>query len=1243
MLLSHEPAGCACASEAKTEAFASIIAANVVARAKGWGWACVSLLLVVCLFGIHARAFAETAVTGALKSDAHWTRDAGPYLVSGHLLLQEGAMLTIDAGTEVFMQSGARLSIERGGIQANGTLDAPIQVRSARSRNGGVGKPGDYGPWTFTAGTSADTRLDHVHFAHGQGLAVLGASPVFNYVDIRSAQGAAINADLAASPSGIGNHAEGNTLNAIAVPAGDIVGNISWGLRGIPYLVESGTVSVGRSPAIATVTPRTVERGQTVSLSVEGTRLDGLGKIGTDNSGVVLTPIGASNSTRASLQAKVAADAPLGSATLRMTVDAGELALAGAFDVTQPKPVVTAVAPDKLLAGSGVSELTVTGRNFGSGSEVLVNEASIPTRQTSSTELKADLPQQNQVGTLSLQVRTPDGAASGLYLTSNVVNLTVEQPVPPSVSFEPTPIAMPPDNKPRQITLRLSRADNRDHTLNLSISDSLKAIASPSTLTIAAGQTTARVTVTPLALGSVTLHAGSSTLGDASVPMFITQDFSGVNTSHALPVGVFVEGSPVTDDRYDGVVQGVVGIGVGSILTGLSPSGWMAGSTQRVGVSGVAIPPGAQVTVVPDIGVSVSAAQVAADGLLAQVDVQIAADVVTGPRRVVVRDAAGSLLTFADAARAAVYIGAGQPQIDSITPMVVLRDSTTPVTVRGRNLQNVRLELLPTDGLVLDQMPVISEDGTRLTASVHVAADATLGNRVLRASNTVGASTSTASSANTLKVVAGFEGTYRWDAPLVGVMVGEPEPVIHEITPVPTQSVGVVVGASVVSVSPRAATVGHTVKVAVRGQGLQSVTSVTMVPADGLTTGAPSVNVEGNELTFSVEVADEAAANLRRLVLDTATGPMVFADVNDGAFRVTQPAPEVESVSPYLLLRGGAAQMVTLRGRYLDNASDVRVSPADGVTVIRPLTPNADGTELTLSLQATTSAATGLRALVVTTPAGDSTVAATARNTIRIATELGGNVPDVPAPLVGVMVGEAASVAYQGSVAAPLVGVRVEEPLPPVETVDTQAVGNAVGVLVGAIATAQSSDGWLQGASGTLQVSGINLQGVQSVDATPANGLLFDSPSVNADGSELSVTITVAQDATLGGRRLRLQKADGQVVWMPPLAAAFGVGHLPSIDSITPIVLNAGETVEMTVRGKDLLSVTSVKLTPAAGISLVGAPSWSRDASSEILKFKLLLNADAATGSRTLQLVVPGGSSSATPSPVNTFSVVPAQ
>lgn len=1240
MLLSHEPAGYACASEAKTNAFASI-AANLVSRARHWGRACVSLLLVAGLSGIHAQALADTAVTGALKSDTHWTRDAGPYVVSGHLLLQEGALLTIDAGTEVFMQSGARVSIERGSIHANGMLDAPIRVRSAKSRNGGTAAAGDYGPWTFTVGTGADTRLDHVHFEHGQGLAVLGAAPVFNYVDVRSAQGAAINIDLAASPSGVGNHAEGNTLNAIVVPAGDIVGNISWGLRGIPYLVQSGTVSVGRSPAIAAVTPKTVERGQTISLSVDGTRLEGLSMVSTDNSGVVLTPIGASGSTRASLQAKVAADAPLGTATLRMMVDAGELTLPAAFDVAQPTPVVTAVAPDKVLAGSGVSELSVTGRNFAADSEVLVNAASIPTRQISTTELKADLPQQDQVGTLKLQVRIPDGVAHGQYLTSNAVNLTVEQPVPPSVSFEPTPIAMPPDNKPRQITLRLSRADNRDHTLNLSVSDSLKATATPSSLTIAAGQTMARVTITPLAQGSVTLRAQSPTLGDASVPMFITQDFSGINTSHALPVGVFVEGEPVTGDRYDGVVQGVVGIGVGSVLTGLSPSGWMAGATQRVGISGVAIPAGAQVTVVPETGISVSAAQVAADGRLAEVDVRLAENAAAGPRRLVVRDASGSLLTFAEASQAAVYVGAGLPQIDSITPIVMLRDSTTSVTVRGRNLQNVRLELSPADGLVLDAMPVISADGTELTTSVHVAANAELGDRVLRASNAVGMSSPIASSANTLRVVSGFEAIYRWDAPLVGVTVGEPEPVIQEITPVPTQLVGLVVGASVTAVSPRAAIVGHTVSVTVRGKGLQAVTSVGMVPADGLTFGAPSVNTEGTELVFDVDVAADAAANLRRLVLGTTTGPMTFADVNDGAFRVTKPAPEVESVSPYLLLRGGAAQTVTVRGRYLENALDVRVSPADGVTVIRPLTVNADGTELTLSLQATASAATGLRTLLVTTPAGDSVGATSAHNAVRIVAELGGNVLDLQAPLVGVLVGEAESVTYEGALVAPLVGVSVEEPLPPVEAVDTQAIGEAVGVLVGAMASGQSVDGWLQGASGTLHVSGVNLQGVQSVQATPANGLLFDTPSINADGSELSVSITVAQDATLGARRLRLLTTDGQVVWTPPLAAAFGIGHLPSIDSIAPIVLNAGDTVEMTVRGKDLLSVTGVNLTPAAGIRLLGAPAWSQDASSEILKFSLMLNSDAATGSRVLQLIVPGGSSSAAPSPVNTFNVVP--
>lgn len=1201
------------------------------------------LLLVAAAAGVSAPVQAEIQVSGPLKADSHWTRQAGPYVVSGHLVVQDGAMLTIDAGTEIFMQPGSRLSVEQGGIDAQGAANAPIRVRSARSRDGGSAMPGDYGPWTFTAGTRATTKLEHVTFEHGQGLAVMGAAPVFNYVDVRYAQGPAISIDLAASPSGVGNHAEGNTLNAIAVPAGDIVDNVSWGLRGIPYLVQSGTVSVGRSPAITSVTPKNVERGQTVSLSVDGVRLDGLSAVGSDIAGVVLTPIGASSASRASLQAKVATDAPLGAATLKMTVAAGELMLPAAFAVVQPTPVVTAIAPDKVLAGSDAAEIVVTGRNFAAESQVLVNAASLPTRMISATELHADLPRQDQAGTLQLQVRTPDGVTPGQYLTSNSVNLVVEQPVPPAIGFEPTPIAMPPDSKPHEITLRLSRADNRDHTLNLSISDPLKATVSPASLTIAAGQTSARVAITPLAQGSVALRVQSATLGDASVPMFITPDFSGINTSHALPVGVFVEGEPSIGERYDGVVQGVVGVGVGSVLTGLAPSGWQAGISQRLAVSGVAIPAGAQISVVPDTGVALSTVQVAADGHQAEVDVLVAADAAVGPRRIVVRDANGSLLTFADASQAAVFVGAGLPRIESISPMVMLRDSTVSMTVRGRNLQNVRLDLMPAEGVVLDAMPVVSDDGTELTASFHVDGDAALGDRVLRATNAVGASTPVASSANTLRIVSGFEATYRWDAPLVGVVVGVPEPVVHEITPVPTQSVGVVVGASVTSVAPRAAIIGNTVEVTVRGQGLQAVTSVAMVPADGLVVGTPTVNGEGSQLVFSVQVAADAAANLRRLVLATATGPMAFADANDGAFRVTMPVPELESVSPYLLLRGGAAQTITVRGHYLDNASDVRLLPADGVTVIRPLTANAEGTELTFSLQAAAGAATGTRAVVVTTPAGDSSVAATAHNSVSVAAELGGTLPDVPAPLVGVMVGEVENVAHDGTLAAPLVGVSVEEPPPPVETVDTHAVGDAVGVLVGAMATAQSTDGWLQGASGTLRIAGINLQSVQSVQAMPAEGLLFDTPSANADGSELSVGITIAQDAALGSRRLRLVTSDGQVVWMPPPAAAFGIGHVPNIDSIAPIVLNAGTTVEMTVRGKDLASVTGIKLTPAAGISLLATPVWSQDASSEILKFSLVLDRNATTGSRVLQLVVPGGSTSASASPVNTFSVVPGQ
>src|SRR6185503_7418437 len=225
-----------------------------------------TFFLLVSLYA--GQAWAQTAVSGAIAVDSRWTLAGSPYLVSGAVTVQNGAVLTIDAGVTVYMGSGASLTVQSGAIKAQGTAASPIRVLSDNTRVGAPAAPGDWERWVFSAGTLGTTRLEHVLFEHGKGLVVNGSAPVFNDLDLRNHQGAAITIDLAASPSGAGNQASGNTMNGVAVPAGDIAGSVSWGLRGIPYVVASGTVSVGSSPVISSVTPSSFQQGDSVTLHV---------------------------------------------------------------------------------------------------------------------------------------------------------------------------------------------------------------------------------------------------------------------------------------------------------------------------------------------------------------------------------------------------------------------------------------------------------------------------------------------------------------------------------------------------------------------------------------------------------------------------------------------------------------------------------------------------------------------------------------------------------------------------------------------------------------------------------------------------------------------------------------------------------------------------------------------------------------------------------------------------------------
>ncbi len=700
--------------------------------------------------------------------------------------------------------------------------------------------------------------------------------------------------------------------------------------------------------------------------------------------------------------------------------------------------------------------------------------------------------------------------------------------MPPTVAVEPTPIALPPDDKPREVTIRLSKADYRDNTLTFAISDPAKASVMPTSLVIPAGQTVAKLTIVPKLAGTATLIVDSATLQRVSVPLFITADFRGANTAYAAPVGVFVEASGPTSTQQHTVTNANVGVAVGGVLTRVTPAAWVVGAQPSVTIEGVGIPSDAQVSVVPSTGISASAATVNAEGTALTVTLGTAADAATGGRRLVVRDGAGKQLVFADPAQSVVQIMSGLPSIDSIEPIFAPRGTTIKLVVRGRHLHQGAVRVSPQTGIRVDSAPVVSADGTTLMAWIEIAADARLGARTVQVSTPSGSSEATPGPQNTFSVAESVRETVTPIASqLVGVMVGSAPVQTAERQP-HSSLVGVLLGAGITEVTPKAGVIGTQVEVTVRGAGLDAVTSVGLHPSAGVSIGALSVNAQYTELRFTVAVDAGAALGARRLVLTAADRPVTFARPSDGSFLVSAPVPELASVEPQVLVAGQAAVNVTVRGRNFNNVSAVRIEPAEGITVAGPFVVNVEGT--TLGFNASAAAGDELGH-----PRGGGHHAGRRVRGDRVARQhdsrgesVGRHVCE-PADLAGGCrrrVGHPAQEPVNSLLASSAVGVTVASVAVP-ENIDGTVASTAVGVVVGAAAQGVTPSGWLQGASGNIVISGRALDAVTSTTVQPSTGILLGAPVASDGGALLSIPISVAPDAPLVARRLRLTTAAG--------------------------------------------------------------------------------------------------------------------
>lgn len=1207
-------------------------------RSLGWrgpsAAGCVLGLLVLLSSGIALAL----DVSGPINSTTTWSAAQSPYRVVGSVAVQSGATLVIEPGVTVLMRPGTSLTVSSGALRARGTAALPIVFTAESDTPGGSPVPGSWGVLRFANGTNDSlTLLEHVEVRYGQGVVIESASPTLNHVLLLDNSGPAVTADLASSPAGVGLQATGNGIDGVLVPPGEITGPVVWGLRGIPYVVSQGTVSVGRAPAVVSVAPSQISQGMTVTMTVSGTRLGGVERVRFDNAGLTGTVLPGGSDTSFSVDVTASAQAATGPAALEVRVAAGQARLEGAVTVIPPKPpiAVDGITPGSLRRGESRS-FQVTGQHL-AGASVTTTAAGLGLGNvsTSTTSMSFTLTASVSAA-LGAQTLTFTNPASASGSATAVVTVN---DLPPTVVTSPAPVAVPPDNVARLIKLRLSRPDGVDHSFAVSISNTNIATVSPANVSIAAGQTEANLLVTGLGVGQTVLTLVSPTLGTVTTPVFVTTEFTGLNTSFALPLGVVVTPpeSPPPSSTVS-VASGLVGVALGNHLADVSPRVFTIGTGPvPLVISGAGLDSITAVALVPADGVTLGTPAASPDGSQLTVPVTVASDAPLTVRQVVLSGGGRVLAMRPDADR--VKIVRPVPIIDWISPLFAQTGSSgVSLTVSGRNFQDLQgVGFVPGDGISVG-VPTVSPDGTLITVSFSVAADAPLGPRVVTVSTLGGTSPAIPSAANTLSVV---HGTAQDITPVAAAPLGvvldlasPPTPLSFGVWP---SNVGVIFGSALTSLRPVAGVIGSNVTLSIQGAGLGGVTAVQLSPSTGITVGAPQLAPDGNSLTVSLAIAADAPQTTRTVQVLAGSQQLSFMSVEDALFRVTPQPPLIDSISPLVVQTGAAPTTLTLSGANLQNASRVSILPPDGMTLSAPST-NATGTTTTVTIAADAGAATGPRVVTLTTPAGETSRTPGAANTLTVASTAGTSF-GLYATSVGVTLEESATpsqVPY-GPLLSPAVGVEVTVEAP-ATGMPLLVPGALVGVALGPTALAVSPAGVLSGQSATVTISGTDLGTVTSVAVVPSTGLTLGTFTASADGTQLTLPVTVDAAAPASARQFVLSRASGPVRFSQPAANRLVVvPALPVLSSIEPILGTQGQAVSLLIRATNLQYASGVTITPSTGVTL--SPTFTVDTAQGQLTITFSIAPDAPIGPRVIQVVTPAGSTPAEPSPVNTFTI----
>jgi hypothetical protein len=295
--------------------------------------------------------------------------------------------------------------------------------------------------------------------------------------------------------------------------------------------------------------------------------------------------------------------------------------------------------------------------------------------------------------------------------------------------------------------------------------------------------------------------------------------------------------------------------------------------------------------------------------------------------------------------------------------------------------------------------------------------------------------------------------------------------------------------------------------------------------------------------------------------------------------------------------------------------------------------------QITVNVSASSTAAVGPRAVVVTTPGGETSSEMTVANTVSVGNTI--STTGLVAPLLGIVkqaVAEPVSTTY-GPLAAPNLGIVFGEQAAPAQPLALM-LSPPLGVAFGPVAGAVLPRSLARASSGVLTVSGVGLDPVTGIGIVPPDGITLGSPlQVSTDGRQVSVPVTVAADAAMTLRRVVVSTAAGPLAFAGADAATLRIvsdATLP-VSSISPILVTTGSLITLTVRGQNMQGASAVIAMPGTGLSFDSQPTVSSDGTE--LTIRIQIANDAPLGARVIQVITPTAMSSDQASPANTFTV----